>query len=117
MRAMSRGSKLLVLLLSFTLFIAAACGSDDNESEEGKSAEDTVPEADVPEGGEITYASDQEPTGWNPSTGNDSMTLPREDSGRAELKSPRSVTAVSSMPTPATGVTVIPSSLPERTVS
>ena len=74
MRAMSRGSKLLVLLLSFVLIVATACGGDDdNASEEGKSADDTVPEEEVPTGGEVTYASDQEPTGWNPNTGNDSL--------------------------------------------
>jgi peptide/nickel transport system substrate-binding protein len=71
---MSRGSKLLVLLLSFVLFVAAACGGDDDStSEEGKSTEDTVPEEEVPTGGEVTYASDQEPTGWNPNTGNDAL--------------------------------------------
>jgi peptide/nickel transport system substrate-binding protein len=73
-RAMSRGSKLLVLLLSFVLIVATACGGDDdNASEEGKGADDTVPEEEVPTGGEVTYASDQEPTGWNPNTGNDSL--------------------------------------------
>jgi peptide/nickel transport system substrate-binding protein len=72
-RATSRGSKLLVLLLSFVLFATVACGGDDDTSEEGKGAEDTVPEADVPSGGQITYASDQEPTGWNPQTANDAL--------------------------------------------
>ena len=72
-RLLQQRFKLLVLLLSFVLFTAACGGSDDNKTEEGKSAKDTVPKEEVPTGGEITYASDQEPTGWNPQTGNDSL--------------------------------------------
>lgn len=74
MRFPSRVTKLLALAFALSL-IAAACGGDDDPTDEagGTTTATTTPVEEVPEGGTVTYASDQEPTGWNPSTGNDNL--------------------------------------------
>ena len=73
MSSLRKGRKLLVVIFAFALF-AAACGDDDNSGDEG-SGTTTTPDTvtDVPEGGTVTYASDQEPTGWNVNTANDNL--------------------------------------------
>ena len=73
MSSLRKGRKLLVVIFAFAL-LAAACGDDDNSGDEGSGTTappDTV--TDVPEGGTVTYASDQEPTGWNVNTANDNL--------------------------------------------
>jgi peptide/nickel transport system substrate-binding protein len=64
------------LALLFTLImLAAACGGDDGggDEEAGDEPQETTPKEDVPEGGTVTFALDQEPTGWNINTANDSL--------------------------------------------
>jgi peptide/nickel transport system substrate-binding protein len=64
------------LALLFTLvMLAAACGGDDGggDEEAGDEPQETTPKEDVPEGGTVTFALDQEPTGWNVNTANDSL--------------------------------------------
>jgi peptide/nickel transport system substrate-binding protein len=71
--SLRKGRKLLVVIFACAL-LAAACGDDDNSGDEGSGT--TAPPtttADVPEGGTVTYASDQEPTGWNVNTANDNL--------------------------------------------
>ena len=73
MSSLRKGRKLLVVIFAFAL-LAAACGDDDDSGDEGggtTTTPDTV--TDVPEGGTVTYASDQEPTGWNVNTANDNL--------------------------------------------
>jgi len=74
MKFNSLGTRLLVLTFTLAL-VAAACGGDDESNNEAGSSTTatTLPKEEVPEGGTVTYASDQEPTGWNPLTGNDSL--------------------------------------------
>ena len=65
MSSLRKGRKLLVVIFAFAL-LAAACGDDNNSGDEGSGTTATPDTAaDVPEGGTVTYASDQEPTGWN----------------------------------------------------
>jgi peptide/nickel transport system substrate-binding protein len=71
--SLRKGRKLLVVLFAFTL-LAAACGDDDDGGgDEGTDTTAPTTVTDVPEGGTVTYASDQEPTGWNTNTGNDNL--------------------------------------------
>jgi peptide/nickel transport system substrate-binding protein len=74
--SLSKVRKLLVVLFAFTL-LAAACGDDDDgggdESGGTTAPPSTRAAEDVPEGGTVTYASDQEPTGWNVNTANDNL--------------------------------------------
>ncbi len=69
-----RGLKFLALLFTL-IMLAAACGGDDGGGgeEAGDEPEETTPREDVPEGGTVTFALDQEPTGWNPNTANDAL--------------------------------------------
>jgi peptide/nickel transport system substrate-binding protein len=70
--SLRKGRRLLVLLVAFA-FLAAACGDDNKDSSSNTTAPTTTPPADVPTGGTVTYASDQEPTGWNVNTANDNL--------------------------------------------
>jgi hypothetical protein len=65
--SLRKGRKLLVVVFACAV-LAAACGSDNKS--DGSSGTTTKPKTvtDVPEGGTVTYASDQEPTGWNVNT-------------------------------------------------
>lgn len=95
-------ARLLVLLVALSL-VAAACGDDDDpepaavddgdaaeteivdpeaedtESEdteaesEGSETEGSEPEAGGADGGTVTYASDQEPEGWNTNTASENL--------------------------------------------
>jgi len=71
-----RSAKLLALLTAFVL-IFAACGGDDEEGTQAENPDESTPSTeaveDLQEGGTVTYASDQEPTGWNVNTSNDSL--------------------------------------------
>ena len=76
-------ARLLILLMALGL-VAAACGGDDEtdtaaeETEadagtEGDDAATTEEEAAAQEGGTVTYASDQEPEGWNANTASENL--------------------------------------------
>lgn len=71
-----RSLKLLALLTAFVL-IFAACGGDDDDGTTADNPDESTPETqpadELTEGGTVTYASDQEPTGWNVNTSNDSL--------------------------------------------
>jgi peptide/nickel transport system substrate-binding protein len=72
-----RGPASLVALLLIAALLAA-CGEDDGGSPaqgavDGDTTVETVDPDDVPEGGEITYAADQEPSGWNINTSKDNL--------------------------------------------
>jgi peptide/nickel transport system substrate-binding protein len=70
-RRQRRSFKLLALLFSL-VFLAAACGDDDDD--EGGGGQDTTTTAgEAAEGGTVTFASDQEPTGWNINTASDNL--------------------------------------------
>jgi peptide/nickel transport system substrate-binding protein len=70
--SLRKGRTLLVALVAFMLFFAA-CGSDNNNNNDTANSAPPTTTAKVPEGGTVTYASDQEPTGWNVNTGNDNL--------------------------------------------
>lgn len=68
-------ARFAALLLALAL-VAAACGGDDagtgtDDVDTGDPAGATMDYDDVPEGGEITFASEQEPAGWNINTSKD----------------------------------------------
>jgi peptide/nickel transport system substrate-binding protein len=68
-----RSLKLLALLTAFVLLFAA-CGGDDDDTTAAPEESTTLTTAtDLQPGGTVTYASDQEPTGWNVNTSNDSL--------------------------------------------
>jgi peptide/nickel transport system substrate-binding protein len=70
--SLRKGRTLLVALFAFVL-LATACGDDNNKNSSSESSGPPTTTSKVPEGGTVTYASDQEPTGWNVNTGNDSL--------------------------------------------
>jgi peptide/nickel transport system substrate-binding protein len=72
-----RSTKLLALLTALVLILAACGGDDDDEGTQATNPDESTPSTEDPEnlqeGGTVTYASDQEPTGWNVNTSNDSL--------------------------------------------
>lgn len=71
-----RSAKLLALLTAFVL-IFAACGGDDDDDATAENPDESTPSTEdvdsLEQGGTVTFASDQEPTGWNVNTSNDSL--------------------------------------------
>ncbi len=75
-------ARLLILLMAVGL-VAAACGGDDEPEtagedpqaagSEGADTSSTEGEAPAAEGGTVTYASDQEPEGWNNLTASENL--------------------------------------------
>ena len=72
-------ARLLVLLMALSL-VAAACGGDDDEGTgegaagtDAEGEETTTTAGEAQEGGTVTYASDQEPEGWNNNTASENL--------------------------------------------
>ena len=68
-------ARLLVLLAALSL-VAAACGGDDGNEGEGATGDtdgDTATTVEGQEGGTVTFASDQEPEGWNVNTASENL--------------------------------------------
>lgn len=63
---MRRRALFPILFLCLAL-VAAACGGDDDATDTGT---DT---GEIQEGGSVTFANDQEPTGWNINTASDNL--------------------------------------------
>lgn len=69
MRTGNSPKVLLVLLLVLAL-VAAACGGDDDDATGTPTGVDPD---ELREGGTVTFANDQEPTGWNINTASDNL--------------------------------------------
>ena len=68
----SRHMALFAVLVSLSL-VAAACGSDDDDTEGATSTTGVGSTEEVKEGGTIAYAAEQEPTGFNNITSKDNL--------------------------------------------